>query len=97
MRGYSDWQSDEYTNQTRRQNQGQVCEHCTAEWGHYAVCPLLNRSTAEAKSNAEGRSAAMFKANVDAGFYRRERVRAEVAKTPDVIELERMFALEDNR
>ena len=96
MRGYPDWQRDEYTKQTHNQNNGGVCQHCTAEWGHYSVCPLL-AVEAQSIAQAEERTAAHFAKNVNEGFYRRERIKAEIQKTPDVIELERIFSLNDPR
>ena len=32
------------------QNNGGTCRHCGSSLGHYSVCPLINRETAEAHS-----------------------------------------------
>jgi hypothetical protein len=45
---------DEYEKQQQRQNNSMNCEHCDSSWGHVAICPLLNREVAEARSAADG-------------------------------------------
>jgi hypothetical protein len=32
------------------QNAGGVCPHCKSPSGHFVICPLINRNTAEAQS-----------------------------------------------
>lgn len=43
----------EYARVLTLQNQGKPCPHCESPFGHYNVCPLLNRNVAEARA-AEG-------------------------------------------
>lgn len=69
---------DEYVRQNTIQNNGGVCEHCGSAIGHYNVCPLINRTIAEARNGAaqeriarfEECSSELFRKNVHAGFYR---------------------------
>lgn len=35
---------------TNAQNEGRPCIHCGSRFGHYSVCPLINREVAEARS-----------------------------------------------
>jgi hypothetical protein len=46
--------SDPYADALQAQNEGKACTHCHSRFGHYSVCPLINRETAEAHSIALG-------------------------------------------
>lgn len=45
---------DKYVAAQREQNAGRPCPSCNSVSGHYAVCPLINRETAEAVSFVAG-------------------------------------------
>lgn len=46
--------TDAYADALQAQNEGKACTHCHSRFGHYSVCPLINRETAEAHSIALG-------------------------------------------
>jgi hypothetical protein len=45
---------DAYAQELANQNEGLPCKHCSSRFGHYSVCPLICRETAEAHSVALG-------------------------------------------
>ena len=45
-----EYKLDAYYEALIAQNAGGTCKHCGSSLGHYSVCPLINRETAEAHS-----------------------------------------------
>ena len=44
--------TDAYAQELQSQNEGKPCSSCGSRFGHYSVCPLICRDTAEAHSVA---------------------------------------------
>lgn len=59
---------DEYAQALIDQNNGGVCRHCHSAAGHYSVCPLLNRETAELVSEVISTLVAKHGADVPIPF-----------------------------